>query len=84
MAHQIFDKPVIRAFADYCESFYGPGGIYPLGCNRADIESAILAYVQKLASYGSDAWGYGDSVDRERVADILCQRGFAYPESRGV
>jgi len=84
MKHNIFNKPVIREFVSYCESFYGPAGIYPLGCNRADIESAILTYVQTLASYGQGAWGYGDSIDRERVADILCKRGFAYPEFEGV
>lgn len=84
MSHQIFDKPVIREFVEYCESFYGPGGIYPLGCNRADIESAILAYVEKLVVHEFWTWGFGDSVDRERVADILCQRGFAYPEFKGA
>ena len=76
MTHQIFEKPVIQEFVNYCEEFYGPNGLYPLGCNRADIKSAILTYVQRLTGYGPDTWGYGDSVDRERVAEILQKRGF--------
>lgn len=83
MAHQIFDKWTVIRFANYCESFYGPEGIYPLGCNRSDIEGAILHYFQTMHTQGQ-TWGDGDSVDRERIAEILCQRGFAYPELQGA
>jgi hypothetical protein len=84
MAHQIFDKWQMVRFANYCESFYGGGGIYPLGCNRQDIEGAILKYLSILAKHPVWTWGFGDSVDRERVAEILCDKGFAYPELKGA
>ena len=70
-------------FIDYCLSFYGVGGIYPE--NKRTKEQIAYAttlyldacshYEQQKKKYGSDfkvmVWGGGDSLDRERVRDIM-------------
>lgn len=58
------------AFVSYCASFYGVGGLYAEDFTRVpsleDIARAARIVVE------ADAEGFeGDSVDRERVADIL-------------
>ena len=74
-------NPVLKQFIDYIFSFYGcPDDVlYPLvKVNRMvtkhEIYQAIKVYIAKLetASAGSFyTWGGGDSLDRERVRDIL-------------
>ncbi len=65
----------INEFIDYVWSFYNPtDGIYPIiGLTQSDIFEALNVYQERLISnpslYGS--WGYGDSLDRERVRDII-------------
>lgn len=64
----------LKEFRDYVHSFYGKGAIYDLGCGIPDIESAIVKYVADLAVNTdnlNEAWGGGDSIDRERVRWIL-------------
>ena len=70
-------------FIDYCLSFYGVGGIYPE--NKRTKEQIAYAttmyldacsyYEDQQKKYGSDfkvmVWGGGDSLDRERVRDIM-------------
>ena len=68
-------------FVDYIDSFYGVNDpLYPLvketdgsSLNRSDILSAIQFYLSKIVASNNEAftWGEGDSVDRERVRDIL-------------
>tara|TARA_B100000945_G_scaffold306126_1_gene293281 strand:+ start:921 stop:1175 length:255 start_codon:yes stop_codon:yes gene_type:complete len=74
-------NPVLKQFIDYVFSFYGcPDDVlYPLVkdnrmVTKGEIYSAFKVYKAKLetASAGSFyTWGDGDSLDRERVRDIL-------------
>ena len=51
-------------FIDYCMEFYGPRGIYPLGFTRDQIRLATDLYTLTNEFVG-------DTVDRERVRDIV-------------
>jgi hypothetical protein len=63
------------AFRDYVHLFYGKDGVYDLGCSIPDIEVAIMDYMVQCANIPK-YWGGGDSVDRERVREILESKGF--------
>ena len=68
MCHSIED------FIDYIYSFYNVvDGIYPVyGCTKLKIQVAIHEYWRRLQENPSHmTWGYGDSLDRERVRDIM-------------
>ena len=60
-------------FIDYVLSFYGDGGIYPQGRTKEQVAYATTLYLDAIAHYDSDTytWGDGDSLDRERVRDIM-------------
>ena len=84
-------NPVLKNFIDYVFSFYGcPDEVlYPLVkdnrmVTKGEIYQACKVYNDRLmkASAGSFyTWGDGDSLDRERVRDILTDR-FGYGESK--
>jgi hypothetical protein len=57
-------------FVNYVMSFYGPGGIYPMGVTYDMIVDATIQY---LTTEGTK-WGDGDSFDREMVRDIMIER----------
>jgi hypothetical protein len=61
----------ILDFVEYVDSFYNPvTGIYPIGgASVAVITKAIEDYIDSLDR--AEAWGGGDSVDREFVRDII-------------
>jgi len=61
-------------FVDYVESFYGnvPDAIYPIGATREMISNAVEIYFD--AMFDSVTWGGGDSLDRERVRDIMIEK----------
>ena len=73
--------------ADYVWDFYSPkSDLYPIeGLTIEDVFQAIYDYKQRLlkvsynnpeyiSKYGENyTWGYGDSLDRERVRDILLE-----------
>ena len=63
-----------REFLDYCMDFYNPtSGLYPIdGLTRAEVALATLNYLDLVASTDI-TWGDGDSLDRERVRDILIE-----------
>ena len=75
-------------FADYVWSFYSPNSdLYPIkGLTIEDVFQAIFTYKQRLLkvsynnpeyveAYGNNySWGYGDSLDRERVRDIILEQ----------
>lgn len=65
----------LNDFRDYVHMFYGKDGIYDLGCGVPDIEEAIVKYAVKCMDV-PDYWGGGDSLDRERVREILESVGF--------
>ena len=67
-------------FIDYVLSFYGKGGLYDQGRNKEQIAYATTLYLDACAYYeGLEdkdqyhvmTWGNGDSLDRERVRDIM-------------
>ena len=72
-------------FIDYVLDFYGQGGIYPLAdpiisnkfVERDDVFKALEKYKSLLHTaellQTNYTWGGGDSLDRERVRDILLQ-----------
>lgn len=77
--HQAFppSKEMLADFLEYVDGFYGKQGIYKndfsnKGFTKDEIKTAIDQYIQKLTESGDhDAWGNGDSVDREHVRVIL-------------
>ena len=67
-----------KEFLDYVESFYLPSHpdvLYPIdNLTREEIALATLNYLDQVAaSNGTINWGDGDSLDRERVRDILLE-----------
>ena len=70
----------LQEFVDYVWSFYNPqSDLYPIkGLTKKDIFDAFYVYKHRLikASNVKDSnytWGYGDSLDRERVRDIILE-----------
>jgi hypothetical protein len=59
-------------FYDYVFSFYGSGGIYPMGATLELIEKATKDLIQILNIKGQEFCG--DSVDRELVRDLLIEK----------
>ena len=69
-------------FVDYVYSFYGDKkeALYPLfnvdtdkQVDKVDILGAVYDYLHEITRRNDDhfTWGDGDSLDRERVRDIL-------------
>ena len=58
-----------QEFIDYCLDFYGGNGLYDQGRTREQIAYATLYYLDSCND--QITWGYGDSLDRERVRDIM-------------
>ena len=63
-------------FIDYVLSFYGKDGIYPQNRTKEQVAYATTMYLDACSYYesiGQDnyTWGNGDSLDRERVRDIM-------------
>ena len=65
-------------FINYCLDFYGVAGIYPE--NKRTKEQVAYAttlyldacsYYETMTEYEGFTWGGGDSLDRERVRDIM-------------
>ena len=70
----------LQEFVDYVWSFYAPNSdLYPIkGLTKKDIFNAFYVYKHRLLKASNDinnlyTWGYGDSLDRERVRDILLE-----------
>ena len=70
----------LTEFVDYVWSFYGEHDdtLYPItGLTRQDIVDAFNIYVERLEKgdieYAHYSWGDGDSLDRERVRDIILE-----------
>ena len=64
-------------FTDYVWSFYGDeDALYPMGLKKVDLLGAIYDYLHEVNKRNDDhfTWGDGDSLDRERVRDILVIR----------
>ena len=59
-------------FTAYMLDFYGPAGIYPLGFTAEQIGLATQLYKCRLPVNEEFV---GDSIDRERVRDIILAAG---------
>ena len=72
---------LIQEFVDYVDSFYGQNDpLYPMmsretkqPLNKHDILCATENYLSMCSDESNElcTWGDGDSLDRERVRDIL-------------
>ena len=67
-------------FVDYVWSFYGEHDdtLYPIqGLTKKDIYDAFFIYKKRIEKgdieYAHYCWGFGDSLDRERVRDIILE-----------
>ena len=77
----IENMALIQQFVDYVDSFYGTNDpIYPMmsretkqPLTKFDINRATENYLVMCLDEKNDlcTWGDGDSLDRERVRDIL-------------
>ena len=70
----------LQEFVDYVWSFYSPHSeLYPIkGLTKKDIFDAFYVYKHRLLKASNNinnnyTWGYGDSLDRERVRDIILE-----------
>ena len=74
---------MLTEFIDYVDSFYGTNDpLYPMmsqqtkqPLNKFDIERAAQNYLVMCLDENNKfcTWGDGDSLDRERVRDILLE-----------
>jgi len=64
-------------FINYCLDFYGAAGIYPENKRtKEQVAYATTLYLDacnyyESCDYEGMTWGGGDSLDRERVRDIM-------------
>ena len=71
----------LQEFVNYVWDFYKPhSDLYPIkGLVKQDIYDAFYVYKHRLLKAANDknnryTWGYGDSLDRERVRDIILEQ----------
>ena len=82
---------MLRNFVEYVDSFYGVNDpLYPLvkdgqSLSKVDILGATEKYLGQCADDKLEyvTWGDGDSLDRERVRDILLDE-FGYTHKEGT
>ena len=71
---------VLNEFIDYVWDFYNPEeGLYPIkGLTKEDIVDAFNIYIERIEKgdleYVHYSWGGGDTLDRERVRDIILDK----------
>lgn len=56
----------MKEFVDYVMSFYGDGGLYDMKATREEVWNALAIRLDTI-DFSFD----GDSLDRERVRDII-------------
>ena len=66
-------NPELVHFRNYVLSFYAYDGLYPIeGLSVDVVERAIMKYLEICSSTTRhETWGQGDSLDRERVRDLI-------------
>ena len=64
---------VLCDFIAYVDSFYNEkSGIYPIkGLTNSMVIKGVQTYIAQIGESRSLEWGGGDSLDRERVRDII-------------
>ena len=65
-------------FTQYMIDFYGPKGVYPYGFTPEQVNLATQLYKCRMEAQFGQTEFEGDSVDRERVRDIILE--ICYPE----
>jgi hypothetical protein len=75
-------EPAMNNFTQYLLDFYGPDGIYNLGFTAEQINLATQLYKCRLEDIYPGQEFCGDSVDRERVRDIIMS--VCYPETESA
>ena len=63
----------MNEFVSYVYDFYGKNGIYDMGATVSQITTATIDYLSSLLSKREYTF-CGDSLDRERVRDILTSK----------
>lgn len=68
----------LREFKKYVRTFYGmDSDLYPMNATNAEIDKVCEVYrISCDSEFTFVQWGYGDSLDRERVRDILFAMGY--------
>jgi len=66
---QLQAQQTMKNFYDYVLSFYGDGGLYPMGATLELIKQATSTHRKILKLKNEKFWG--DSFDRERVGELL-------------
>ena len=69
-------KTIVNTLCDfiaYVDSFYNEkDGVYPIkGMTNSMVIKGVQTYITQIGESESLEWGDGDSVDRERVRDII-------------
>lgn len=81
----VISRQEIDEFVDYVLKFYGENdSLYgkdffpPNGVSRGRVEKAVMHYLNNLSE--DCEWGNGDSLDRERVREIMLNnKNWAHP-----
>ena len=63
----------MNEFVSYVYDFYGKNGIYDMGATRDNITTATIDYLSDCLSKREYTF-CGDSLDRERVRDIMISK----------
>ena len=63
----------MNEFVSYVYDFYGKNGIYDMGATVSQITTATIDYLSSLLSKREYTF-CGDSLDRERVRDIMIEK----------
>lgn len=62
-------------FYNYFRSFYNPrNGVYPDVFEPPYTKAELMVATKEHIASGKDAWGRGDTVDREKVRDIILNK----------
>ena len=71
-----------KEFLDYVMSFYGDAdALYPIDrLTREEVALAVLNYLDLCEEGTHVTWGGGDSLDRERVREIIISRRSVKPQ----
>jgi len=66
---------VLCDFIAYVDSFYNEkDGLYPIkGMTNSMVIKGVQTYITQIGESESLEWGGGDSLDRERVRDIILE-----------
>jgi len=80
-ADELPSERELRKFYDYVMDFYGRSGLYPITKNGRPLHKRDVVKATWKMLKGRYEWGGGDSVDRERVRDIMLDAGYEWPEA---